>query len=298
MKKRVLTIVFALMLIMTGCSSKAAYDEVRLENSVGKDYYENQTEGSIGNSGGTDVNIDYEHVADVNRKIIVKLEYNIETKDIDKTIKNLEESVKKVGGYYENSYLSGNTENGGYAEYVLRIPTDKLESFTANVESFGNITSQNRTGKDVTTQYYDTESKLETLKIQQERVTELLKEAKTLDEILMLEKELTSIRTDIESLTTTIKKYDSLINYTSVSLNINQVRAFTIVEEPGFGEEVVETFKDSFEFAADVIKNLVLAFIWVLPYILIMTVFVGVIIVIAKSSKKRKEKKVNKESKE
>ena len=294
MKKRVLAIVLMLMLTITGCSMKSGYDQ----DGSGRDIRENYAipgeiveKEDIGDTTeGTDVNIDY-NVADTDRKIIIELEYNVETKDLDKTVKSLEESVGKVGGYYENSYLEGNTENGGYARYVLRIPTDKLDGFTANVDFFGNVTSQNRTGKDVTTQYYDTESKLETLRIQQERVTELLKEAKTLDEILMLEKELTGIRADIESLTTTIKKYDSLINYTRVTISINQVYVFTTVEEPGFGEQVVETFKDSFEFAADVIKSLVLAFIWLLPSITIMLVFVGLILLVAKRTKKKREKK-------
>ena len=213
------------------------------------------------------------------RKIILTAVYEIETKDIDKTVQVLENSVKMAGGYYESSSVSGSTQTGGRGRYVIRIPTDKLEGFTSKVDEFGKIITQKRTGKDITTEYYDVEAELASLKIQQDRLLELLKKADDLSEILDIETELTHVRKNIEALATTLKKYDNLIDYTTVEITITQVESYTKIKEPSFISEVGETFKNAFLFAWELAENIILALIWALPYLIVIAVIIVVIII-------------------
>lgn len=226
------------------------------------------------------------------RKIILTYTYEIETKDLDKSVQAIEAAVNKAGGYYETSKVDGNTENGGYAKYVLRIPTDKLDDFIQGVNTFGNIASQSRNGEDVTSQYYDIESSLASLKIQQERLLELLKQAKSLDDIMKLETELTKVRTNIEKLTTSLKKYDNLIDYTTVNITVDQVSDYTVSNQ-NFGQTVIDTFCDSFSTAFEMAKRFLLALIWMLPYIIVIGIIVAVAVVFdIRAKKKRNSKKM------
>lgn len=226
------------------------------------------------------------------RKIILTYKYEIETKDLDQSVKAIEKAVDEAGGYYEESYIDGNTENGGYARYVLRIPTSKLDSFIDGIGTLGNIVSQSKNGQDVTSQYYDIESRLTSLKIQQERLLELLKQADSLDDILKLEAELTSVRSSIENLTTNLKKYDSLIDYTTVTITVDQVLDYTD-NNPNFVTTIIETFGDSFTFALEILKRGIIALIWLLPYIIVISVVVVVIVIFDKKSKKKRAARNN-----
>lgn len=224
------------------------------------------------------------------RKIILTYKYEIETKDLDQSVQAIEKAVDEAGGYYEKSYIDGNTKNGGYANYVLRIPTNKLDSFIDGVGTFGNIVSQSQNGQDVTSQYYDIESHLTSLKIQQERILELLKQANSLDDILKLETELTKVRNNIEKLTTNLKKYDSLIDYTTVNITVDQVLDYTDNSE-NFGNTIIETFGKSFSFALEMLKMAIIVLIWMLPYIIIIGLIVILSVVLDKKAKKKRTAK-------
>lgn len=226
------------------------------------------------------------------RKIIFTYTYRIETKDLDQSVLAIENAVNKAGGYYEESNIDGNSKEGGYADYILRIPTDKLDSFVEGINTFGNVVNQSKNGQDVTSQYYDIESRLTSLKIQQERILELLKQANSLDDIIKLESELTKVRTNIEQLTTKLKKYDGLIDYATVNITINQVLDYTDNNE-NFGTTVIETFGDSFEFALEMVKVVIIVLIWLLPYIIVIGLIVAAAVVIDRKTKKKRAERYN-----
>ena len=232
------------------------------------------------------------------RKIIMKYSFDVETKDIDSSVKALEEAVASCGGYYESANVSGNSEEGGWAELILRIPSNQTEAFNDGIAELGNITSQNKSGQDVTTAYYDTENQLSSLKIQQERLMALLEKAESLDDILKLETELTRVRTEIESLTTLLVKYDNLIDYTTVTVELRQVRTYTEPAPETFGTKIAEAFKSSLEFTKELFQGAVISVVFLSPFLVLSAVVLVVIFVAVKSKKKKKAKKNEEEKAE
>ncbi len=286
--KKIAVILLA-TIVLAGCganeSSGNSVSNVEIGDGIelSEEIENTDTTGDI--ADGTFSDADYS--SDENaRKIIFTYKYEIETKDLDQSVNAIEKAVEEAGGYYEESNINGNTTKGGYASYVLRIPTDKLGAFIDGIGTFGNIIRQSKNGQDITSQYYDIESRLSSLKIQQERILELLKQADSLDDILKLETELTKVRNSIENLTTNLKKYDSLIDYTTVNITVDQVLDYTDNNE-NFGSTIVETFVDSFEFALGMLKMAIIVLIWLLPYIIIIGLIVTVAVVLDKKNRKK-----------
>ncbi len=271
-------------LVLAGCGSAEYSDTTKNEIADVVDIGDGVSQPTSGDEY-TDTSDDTSKETDA-RKIIFTYTYDIESKDLDKSVQAIETAVNKAGGYYEESNIDGNTKDGGTARYILKIPTDKLDSFIEGVGTFGNIVSQSKNGQDITSQYYDIESRLASLKIQQERILDLLKQADSLDDILKLESELAKVRSSIEKLTTNLKKYDSLIDYTTVKITVDQVRDYTDNNQ-NFGVKIIETFGDSFAFAIEAVKFVILVLIWLLPYIIV----IGIIVTIAVVVDKRKRKK-------
>lgn len=288
-------IVLLAAVVLAGCGKGAPNSGNGLDVEIGDgiklpedlEYTDTET-GDIQKESPSDTDSSDEN----SRKIILTYKYEIETKDLDQSVQAIEKAVDEVGGYYEESHIDGNTENGGDASYVLRIPTDKLDLFIDGVGTFGNIVSQSKNGQDVTSQYYDIESRLTSLKIQQERILELLKKANSLDDILKLESELTKVRNNIEKLTTNLKKYDSLIDYTTVTITVDQVVNYTD-SSGNFADTIIKTFGESFSFALEILKMIIISLIWLLPYIIVIGLIVTLAVILDRKSKKKHAAKRN-----
>lgn len=292
MKKRnvILTaLLLAVTMLFSACATKDEYattgnlfgngeasDSVFLEDSVPAEAPEGTVELTSQSSASGE------------RKIIKSFSYTLETKDLDAAVLALEAAIAQCGGYYESAQVYGNTEEGGNAEFVLRVPAAQAEKFGGDLSSIGNIVSQSKKGDDVTTAYYDTEAQLDSLKIQQERLMALLEKAETLEDILLLETELTRVRTEIERLTTVLVRYDDLVEYSTVSVYVRQVQNYTEPEPDSFGTRIAETFRSSLEFAEDVMETIVIVVVWLAPLLIFSAVVFVVIFAVVKTSKKKK----------
>ncbi len=291
MKRKLLCLAVLLMtavMLFTSCAKSEEYADDSYYNGTAD--YEEPSEESADMSDT--VLLDKTTEAETgDRKIIMKYHFSVETKDLDNAVKTLEESVASYGGYYESANVNGNTEDGGWAELILRVPSKSVVEFNTGIEALGNVTNRSKSGDDVTTAYYDTENQLNSLKIQQERLMALLEKAETLDDILKLETELTRVRTEIERLTTVLLKYDNLIDYTTVTVNVRQVRTYTEPEPETFGSRIADAFRSSLEFTKEFLQGAVIVLVWLSPFILFVGVVAVAVVLIVKADKKKKKEK-------
>jgi hypothetical protein len=200
----------------------------------------------------------------INRKVTKHAELKIETKNFQKTIKELEQSISDYKGYIESNHISGVSieksnikQEGKSAIYTIRIPSNQLNNYLENVNQYGNIISKSIFTEDLSNQYIDTEMRVKSLKIQEERFLTLLKKSGSLKEIIELEKELSRVRFEIESLTSTIKNYDSMINYSTINLSVIEVSTITDTTPPKtVSDRISTTFKHNIESISNGFKNM------------------------------------------
>lgn len=290
MKNKFLCI-FALLLILclTLCActeggNYGAYDSGKIDyEGYAQDTYNGESTSENATTANSQIN--------TGRKVIISEDYTFETTDLDKCVSDLEAMISGSDCYLETSNVSGNTADGGWLTYTIRVPVDKLEGFTKNLAGLGNLTSKKRSSEDVTLNYYDNESKLASYKIHQERLLALLEKAQSIDEILRIETELATVRANIENLTTAQNKYDNLVAYSTVVVHVTQVKVYSEPESEGFFAQLGDNFVNSFSTAGEVLKGLLFLFVWFLPYILMACVIALIIILIVKHSTKKKSKK-------
>ncbi|MEH6939775.1 DUF4349 domain-containing protein [Bacillus sp. JJ664] len=201
------------------------------------------------------------------RKLIKTADVQIETKKFEKTIETLEISVSEFNGYIESNHITGTSMLEKYddnndefpsrtAQYTLRIPSNKLNAYLSKINTIGNVTSKSISTEDISNQYFDTETRIKSLKIQEERLLNLLKKSGSLSDIIELEKELSTVRYEIESLTTTIKTYDSLINYSTINLSVTEVAEITDTTPPKtVNDRITAKFKDNLKNISTGFKN-------------------------------------------
>jgi len=233
--------------------------------------------------------------ADVSQKIIFTGQVNFQTLDFEKTRTNLHDYITSIGGFAQNSTVQGG--GIGYeglmsAEYIFRIPKAKYSQAFIDLRKFGTVVFEQSRGEDVTDQYFDTGARLKSLKIQQERLQALLQKAVKMEDILKIEKELQTTLYEIENYTGTLKKWDSLVEYSTLIVNISeveQIKPSTPKEKDGFFSRIAFGFKNSviglWEFLQDFIVFIAAALPVIIPLGLIGYL---VYIVIRKKVKKVK----------
>ena len=78
------------------------------------------------------------------RKIIKTVSLELQTLNFDKTTKDIVALTESMGGYVENSYVSG-SEIGyrgiiqRHASYTLRIPAERIDAFDSGVSADLNV---------------------------------------------------------------------------------------------------------------------------------------------------------------
>lgn len=322
--KRILTGTLCGMMLfsMMACGAKSAD---MADNWVGGDYYDMNYGNSFGSmevpkteasSSGwsSDAKFDVGEIygdadasleqtdntalyAESTRKAIKTATLRLQTTEFDAFVPAFENYVASTGSYmqYANVYGSDYYSNRRSAEYTVRVPAQNLDSFLSGIDGMATVINKTLGEEDVTLQYVDIESRLEALRIEQERLLALLEKAQDLESIILLEQRLSEVRYSIESATAKLRTYDDKIAYSTVRINVSEVLR---VNDP-VPETVWERIRIGW---SDTIYNIAMGtqdfFVWFivnLPYLAFWAaVIAGVVVLIKKRCKKRKLRKLMK----
>ena len=299
MKRKVEAFLMAVMLVMmaAGCgnsSKMAAEDRATVSSGAELDGEYSWDTDETADTGVTSEN-GLEAQVENGRKLIRTVSLSLETKEFDSVLTNLSTKTTELGGYIETSSVNGNSyshHSTRYASYVIRIPADKLNEFVEVVSELGNVTQKNESVEDVTLRYIDVESHKKALETEQERLLELLSKAENMEEILTIESKLSDIRYEIENYESQLKTMDNQIDYSTVSVYVDEVERVTDTGEKGFFEEIKERFGNSLYVVARGIRGLVIGILGSLPILIVCGgVIAVVVIVVRKILKKRNMRK-------
>ena len=299
MKRKVEAFLIAVMLVMmtAGCgnsSKMAVEDRATVSSGAELDGEYSWDTDETADTGVTSEN-GLEAQVENGRKLIRTVSLSLETKEFDSVLTNLSTKTTELGGYIETSSVNGNSyshHSTRYASYVIRIPADKLNEFVEVVSELGNVTQKNESVEDVTLRYIDVESHKKALETEQERLLELLSKAENMEEILTIESKLSDIRYEIENYESQLKTMDNQIDYSTVSVYVDEVERVTDTGEKGFFKEIKERFGNSLYVVARGIRGLVIGILGSLPILIVCGgVIAVVVIVVRKILKKRNMRK-------
>ncbi len=301
---KLVTLLILLLLIasLVGCGAEnggymdESYGNASGSGSAGDNIFEGEypdkedssTDGSDATSG------DY-----VERKIVYTVTTQLQTKDFDAAMSLLQTEINDNGGYIQRQKQ---TDDGGiYSKYsrrsltmVVRVPSKNLEAFLSGLKNDNMHTlSLSKDSQDLTTAYYDKEIRINSLKIQEERLLDMLSKAEDLKTLLELEDRLTTIRYEIESLTKELNLIDANVAYSTVTIYMDEVVEYkeTVEEPAGFGERIWEAFSGSWKDFYDGVQNFVVWLIYAIPTLLVLAAIAAAIVIFIVKTKKRAQKK-------
>ncbi|MFT4004181.1 MAG: DUF4349 domain-containing protein [Lacrimispora sp.] len=238
------------------------------------------------------------------RKLIRNISMNVETDTYDALISDLQTKITGLGGYIEQSDMSGNSlssyghSSTRYASITARIPADKADSFMAEVESSGNVTNKSESTQDVTLQYSDLESRKKSLEIEQDKLWEFLKEAESVDTVITLEQRLSEIRYQLESMESQMRLYDNQVDYSTVRLNISEVTVFSPVAAEPVLSRISKGLASNLKALKTVTSDFLIGLITTIPFWLPIALIAGIVVCFRRKLRKKKMTGLPKHEKE
>lgn len=282
MKKGFAIVMAAVLLlsVLAGCSARAPITEVPNINA-GADMY--APEDSLGGTGSKP-----DGTADVlqDRKLIRRITIQAETEDMDALLGDVMSRVSALEGYIESRNIQNGSKYSYYvqrtATLVIRIPAKNVDAFLDQVEDVSNVVSTVENSDDVTLQYAATESRLKVLRTEETRLLEFLEDAKSVSEMLEIEKRLTQVQSEIESITTQLNTMDNLVDYATVTLSVSEVEVYTQVEEeePSVWQRIAKQFKNNLKGLLAFGENLLVFFVGNSPVLILVGGGITVIVVL------------------
>jgi len=190
------------------------------------------------------------------------------------------DSVKKILPAFEaqvSNENSSNYESNRELKMEIRVVEKNFYKLVSRLESLATKTVNHEIDiRDVTGEYIDIEARLKTKKELETRYYEILKQAKTVEDMLEIEKQLGEVRTDIESIESRKKYIDSRASYSTIHLTFSE----EIKSDNALVDEVVASIKSGWDSIIQFF--LILLSLW--PWLLVVS---GLIMMVRRWWKKR-----------
>ena len=195
--------------------------------------------------------------------------------NIDESIEALKSINKAFKGQITSIYDSGKG-NERAVQITVKVPVEEFEAYYEQLRKLeGEVVYANITTVDVTEEYIDITSRLNNLRNTEAQLNRILERADSVTDVLAVQKELSTVRGEIESYEQRKRYFDNQTDYAYVSINFAiDKTGLNIAEEQWkpWGE-----VKAAVKALVEVLKGLVNVIIWLvifsplvlIPYFLI-----------------------------
>ncbi|GGM33906.1 hypothetical protein GCM10011351_19820 [Paraliobacillus quinghaiensis] len=209
-----------------------------------------------------------------NRKIIYNANLDVEVKNYQEAIRHIEQEINAKNGYIVSSESYNYEEDIQEGNITARIPQEHFQAFLDIVEQGDmKITHKRVSGEDVTEQYIDLESRLNSKKVVEERLLAFMENAEKTEDLLKISNDLADVQEEIERITGQLNYLENKSDFATVTMHIREKRVDLVQNEDlNTWEKTQEQLKRSFNYLLTTGSALIVFMIGNLPVLIILGV--------------------------
>jgi hypothetical protein len=136
---------------------------------------------------------------DPNRRIIRTGSIGLEVEDLSASMSMIEGAAASYGGFVESSNADLGSRSRS-ASLSLRVRSEHFGAAMGQIRQLGKVVTESSSGQDVTLQVSDLDARVSTLKAEEASLRELLRAAKSTNDLLQVRDRLSQVRQEIESM--------------------------------------------------------------------------------------------------
>jgi len=309
--KRYLIATIAILALLTGCGAAAtsevmvgeknfasSMDSIEMEMPAAPEaMMDSEARSTFGSSV---------EAAQQERLVIKNADLSITVDDPQEKIASITALASSLGGHVVTSNIYQSYANNGVrvpeGSITIRVPSESLDSALKQIKAdVAEVDSENVSGEDVTDQYVDLQSRLKAKKAAEEKMLEIMDQAKDTEDVLAVYSQLQIIQSDIEVLTGQINYYERSAAMSSISVRVIATEKSEPIEIGGWklGETASKAVQNLINYLQGFVQFLISFIIFILPVLLTLflpfyLVFIGIWAIV----RRRRAKKAAKEVKE
>lgn len=228
-------------------------------------------------SQGFDPSVDR---ADV--KIVRYASRGIESTDFDSDLEVIRNLVEEYEGRFDDESIYGapmepGQTNGREAYLSARVPAGELDAFLTALDAVGTITAQGESRQEITKDYYDAQSRLNSLAQLHTELEAMIPQAQGVSELIEIKRELANVEAETEALSAQLSAWNAQVDYSTVSINMSEVadkKAVQPIDSTSLMDRIKVGFAESINmfsaFAQDMLVFCVMFWPWILLGLIVL----------------------------
>ncbi len=172
---------------------------------------------------------------------------SIQVEDLEKAKETVLEKVKANRGFTSaasyNDYSSSKQQN-----ITIRVSSANFENLMKELSKIGFVENQSQSSQDVSEEFVDITARLKSKREVENRYTEILKDAKTISEILEIEEKLRVIREEIEAREGRLRYLKDQVSLSTINLTLTQkLESYSKPPERSFFSRLAENMGEGWD---------------------------------------------------
>jgi hypothetical protein len=202
----------------------------------------------------------------IERKLIKNGSLDFVTEKIDETRIAVEKLCKQYHAYISTENQNNYNDRIEYRQEI-RVPASAFDGLMADIEAMGErIEARTINTQDVTEEFIDVEARLKTKRELESRYLSLLKQAKSVADILSIESQIAATRADIESMQGRLNYLINQVSYSTLEIMYHE----NTIPDFGFASKFVVALRNGWDNLLTFLTAL--ASLW--PFVVIGFLFV------------------------
>jgi hypothetical protein len=140
---------------------------------------------------------------------------------------------------------------------VFRVPAMAFDETLRTLRGLGNVSTEKVTGQDVTEEYVDLEARLNAQRAVGAQYLAILKDAKTIPDVLAVQQKLGEVRTDIERAEGRRRFLDSQTTLSTFTVHLAKHIDAVDASGPGFATSVRKAARDAVDVAIAIVNGVI-----------------------------------------
>ena len=227
------------------------------------------------------------------QKLIYTANVSLDTTDYKKSAESLRSLMAECEAFaeYEDESTYG-SQDLHILRLTLRVPAENYDKLMAGMDGIeGTVTNRSSQVTNITREYADNEAIIEGLEIQEERLLDMMEQAETIEDMILVEERLSEVQTELNRARNSRETMDSEVSLSTVSVTITEVRYETTTGGTSYLTRVGAAFADMWDGLVEGLGDFGIAIIYAIPALVIIAVIVLLIVrAVRKSRKKQAER--------
>ncbi|WP_211202274.1 DUF4349 domain-containing protein [Salicibibacter cibarius] len=225
-----------------------------------------------------------EDITDVDmsdQMIIYNGDIAIEVDEFNEAQRQIEEHVEHMDGYVVESTVHDHDNENQSGTFSVRIPQENFTPFLDELEAMGTEVLERSTyGDDVTEEYVDLESRLQSQETVEERLLTFMEEAENTEDLLDISDDLATTQEEIEQIEGRMNYLENNVAYSTVNIDMQEMAASTLQDRQSLNTwgQATSLFTDTINVLVSFFSGLVVVMIGLSPVLVPLLIIAAAVV--------------------